>query len=214
MLTQTIFFIALAVFIYLLARRYSLKSEQVNKMLMTTRNLAVSATKFVIIQVSKMHLPKIKVPKIKSNAKKVASHIKTGSNDLETNSDFWNEDVVADKPELSSHFEEGEQLLKKGKHKDAEQFFLKAATNNPGDPKVYARLGLLYLEQKNFSDAIEALKVAVKLEKYNPSRHYNLALAYWGNKDTQRSIYSVREAISLDPITKKYRKLLEQLLNG
>jgi len=115
---------------------------------------------------------------------------------------------------LDSDFEEGELLYKAGKYTEAEQYFLKAAANHPADAKIYARLGLLYLQQKNYSDAIEALKVAVKLDKYNPSRQYNLSLAYWGNKDVQRAISSVREAITLDPVTQKYRQLLEQLLNS
>lgn len=127
---------------------------------------------------------------------------------------FWDEESPSSRIEISSHFEEAERLLKEGKATEAEQLFLKAATANPGDPKIYARLGLLYLQQKNYSDAIESLKVAVKLDKYNPSRHYNLSLAYWGNKDEQKAIASVREAITLDPVTQKYRQLLEQLLNG
>jgi tetratricopeptide (TPR) repeat protein len=127
---------------------------------------------------------------------------------------FWQEEPVSEQPELSSHFEEGDRLLKEKKYAEAEQFFLKAAANNPKDAKVYARLGLIYLQLKNYSDAIEALKVAVKIDKYNPSRHYNLSLAYMGNKDVQKAIASVREAITLDPVTPKYRQLLEQLLNG
>ena len=121
---------------------------------------------------------------------------------------------MSEKPELSSHFEEGDRLLKEKKYVEAEQFFLKAAANNPKDAKIYARLGLIYLQQKNYSDAIESLKVAVKLDAYNPSRHYNLALAYMGNGDAKKAIASVREAITLDPVTPKYRVLLEQLLKG
>lgn len=127
---------------------------------------------------------------------------------------FWQEEAMGEKLDLSSNFEEGEILFKAGKLEEAERYFVKAASNNPADPKIYARLGLLYLQTKNYSDAIESLRVAVKLDKYNPSRHYNLALAYWGNKDVQKAISSVREAITLDPVTPKYRQLLEQLLNG
>ena len=213
MLAQIIFFLALAMFIYLLAHRYSFGNIKTNKVLNALKSWLILLVKFLIIQVSKIRIPKVNIPKINKSLK-LNKPAKSSNGDLGASNDFWSEEGIADKPELSSHFEEGEQLFKKGRYKDAERFFLKAATNNPGDPKVYARLGLLYLAQKNFSDAIEALKVAVKLEKYNPSRHYNLSLAYWGNKDTRRSISSVREAISLDPITKKYRQLLEQLLNG
>lgn len=209
MLTQTIFFLALAVFIYLLARRYSFNNMFLNKIIRTLSKWGTSTIKWFLIPLLKVQIPKFKTRSIEANQKMQ----NTVDND-DADNNFWSEEAIADKPELSSHFEEGEQLFKKGRHKDAEQFFLKAATNKPRDPKIYARLGLLYLEQKNFSDAIEALKMATKLEKYNPSRHYNLSLAYWGNKNTRQAISSVREAISLDPITKKYRQLLEELLNG
>lgn len=126
---------------------------------------------------------------------------------------FWKKDHSTNELELPSHLEEGTALQKAGQLSEAEQSFLKAAANNPTDPKVYAKLGLLYLQQESYSDAIEALKIAVKLDKHNPSRHYNLSLAYWGNKDIQRATVAIREAISLDPVTEKYRLLLEQLLN-
>lgn len=125
---------------------------------------------------------------------------------------FWAEEAQGDQTELLSHFEEGEKLFREGKFKEAEHFFLRSATRNPKDPRIYAKLGLIYLQTKNYSDAIEALKVAVKLDKYNPSRYYNLSLAYKGNNDTQRAIVTIREAISLDPVTPKYRQLLERLL--
>lgn len=127
---------------------------------------------------------------------------------------FWQESATPESLELDSNYEEGETMYKNGQLDKAEQLFLKAAASRPGDAKIYARLGLLYLQQKNFSDAIESLKVAVKLDKYNPSRHYNLALAYSGNNDVQKAISCVREAITLDPVTPKYRQLLEQLLNS
>jgi len=127
--------------------------------------------------------------------------------------DFWHEQAVEEKPELLSNFEEAETLFKKGHYQEAEKLFLGAAQKNPKDARIYAKLGLIYLQTKNYNDAIESLKVATKLDKYNPSRRYNLALAYWYNKDHQRAIASIREAISLDPVTPKYRQFLERLLD-
>jgi tetratricopeptide (TPR) repeat protein len=127
--------------------------------------------------------------------------------------DFWKEEAAEERKELLSHYDEGETLFRAGKLEEAEKFFLTAATRSPKDPKVYARLGLIYLQRKNYSDAIEALKVAVKFDKHNATRYYNLALAYAGKSDNQRAIATIREAISLDPVSPKYRKLLEQLLN-
>lgn len=208
MVIQVIFFLALAAFIFLVARRYSPKNPALGGLSQLGRKTGSQLGGWLMGILSKLRLPKVGL-----SLSKKPSRQKLAEGGISQN-DFWKEDIHANRRELSSHFEEGEELFKKGRHKDAEQYFLKAAANNPGDAKIYARLGLLYLELKNYSDAIEALKMAVKLEKYNPSRHYNLALAYWGNKDTRRAIASVREAIGLDPVTPKYRKLLEQLLNG
>ncbi len=213
MIIQLIFFIALAAFIIIFAHRYSLRSEGFRRILTSVVTALGAAAGWLIGLLRKVKLP---TPRRSRRQRESfgATKVLSNQSDAPTDHAFWASEALADKPDISSHFEEGEQLFRRGKHKEAEQFFLKAAANNPGDAKVYARLGLLYLEQKNYSDAIESLKVAVKLEKYNPSRHYNLALAYWGNKDTRRAISCVREAIGLDPVTEKYRKLLEQLLNG
>ena len=146
----------------------------------------------------------------KGNQENSSPFLRSNVNDHQ----FWQESATPENLELDSNYEEGEAYYKKGQLEKAAQFFLKAASSHPGDAKIYARLGLLYLQQKNYSDAIEALKVAVKIDKYNPSRHYNLALAYSGNKDVQKAISCVREAITLDPVTQKYRQLLEQLLNS
>lgn len=127
---------------------------------------------------------------------------------------FWAQEAKEQQGEISSHLDEGDNLFKQGNLIEAERLYLKAAATRPEDPKPYAKLGRIYLEQKNFSDAIEALKLAAKMDKNNPSRHYNLALAYFGNNDAQKAIASVREAISLDPVTPKYRNLLDQLLDG
>lgn len=125
---------------------------------------------------------------------------------------FWREDRVTEKPEVTKSVNRADKLIKEGQYREAEKILLSIASRHPKDARIYAKLGLIYLYLKSFNDAIESLKVAVKLDKYNPSRHYNLALAYWGNKDSQHAIASIREAISLDPVTEKYRKFLEQLL--
>lgn len=202
MIAEIIFFSALALFIILLARKYH--------MLDSVPSLLGQATTWL-----KGRRPnKIQFGKIGEGLRQRLIRERSQPSAQLPEQGFWGEEPPESKHDLPNQYEHGDTLLKAGKFQQAEQFFLKAAANHPGDPKIYARLGLLYLQQKNHSDAIESLKVATKLDRYNPSRHYNLALAYWGNKDVQRAIMSVREAISLDPVTPKYRQLLEQLLDG
>jgi tetratricopeptide (TPR) repeat protein len=205
MLTQIIFFTAVALLIVILVRRVKTVSRIGSSM------IGILASVFKDLTGGLRRFPKKSLSRPERNR---SSNESLPSGDPSAGHQFWHDEMPGEKHEISSNFEEGEELYRSGKLEEAERFFVKAAATSPNDPKIYARLGLLYLNQKNYSDAIESLKVAVKIDKYNPSRHYNLALAYWGNKDLQRAIASVREAISLDPVTKKYRQLLEKLLNG
>ncbi len=208
MTAQIIFFTAVALFLVILLRRASwleavwrlivLTGQVVSRQLLRWLN-------FIKARLAErgraVRLPRVKIP------------TRTRGEDGANSVGFWKEEVIEEKPEIMTHYDEGEALFRAGKLDEAERFFLTAATRNPKDSKVYARLGLIYLQKKSYVDAIEALKVAVKLDRFNPSRHYNLALAYEGKQDNQRAIATIREAISLDPVSAKYRTLLEQLLN-
>ncbi len=222
MWTQIIFFAAVALVIILLLRHAATSKQGISAVSEGAKGAVSGIGKFFgtvpgilgnLLHSTRKFAPKIQLPK-RTNRDLSPTHISTDERTNQEGHKFWQEEAMSEKLDLSSHFEEGEILYKAGKLDEAEQYFLKAASNNPGDSKIYARLGLLYLQTKSYSDAIESLKVATKLDKYNPSRHYNLSLAYWGNKDIQKAISSVREAITLDPVTPKYRQLLEQLLNG
>lgn len=206
-MAQVIFFIAIGLFLVLLLRRVQVLQSLPQRFFPWLRGLFGAVQKGAEgFQARTQQLRQR--PAAQPQADKLRPTQNSGANQ------FWQEDLPDTKPELNSHFEEGDALLKSGQHAEAEQFFLKAAAANPNDAKVYAKLGLIYLNSKNYSDAIEALKVAAKIDKYNPSRHYNLALAYFGNKDLQHAIVSAREAISLDPVTGKYRQFLDELLKG
>lgn len=202
-LSEIIFFAAIALLFLLLMRR--------NKYLMSF----ISSMSNMLRGTRSLRMPRMNIPRpTLSKRQPSTDHSAAEHPPIDNQHQFWQEETALEKPELVSYYEEGDQLFKSGQYEEAERFFLKAATVRPNDAKVYARLGLIYLNLKNYNDAIESFKVATKIDKYNPSRHYNLALAYMGNNDTQRAISSVREAISLDPVTPKYRQLLEQLLQG
>lgn len=214
MLAQIIFFFAVALFLILVLRRAHLL-EAIWRFLGSALVFVGTWTSTVFrswpaIVKKRPGLPNLRFPQLSNRRVKQAQ---PASGNEQGGSEFWKEEMMDEKMEIMTHYEEGEGMFKAGKLEEAEKFFLTAATRNPKDAKVYARLGLIYLQKKSYSDAIEALKVAVKLDKYNPTRYYNLALAYSGKSDNQRAIATIREAISLDPVSQKYRTLLEQLLN-
>lgn len=208
MWSQLIFFAAVALLIILLFRRVAVAKQllvNLGQWSIVAGNAITKLAQSAVRAVRGLTSGRASTTKSESG-----TFLRSSVNDHQ----FWQESATPENLDLDSNYEEGEAHYKKGELEKAEKFYLKAAASHPGDAKIYARLGLLYLQQKNYSDAIESLKVAVKLDKYNPSRHYNLALAYTGNKDVQKAISSVREAITLDPVTQKYRQLLEQLLNS
>jgi len=211
MLAQVIFFSALALLLILLLRRAHLSGSWPTRL----SGAAMTLSRMLYFTGTRLGGTLVEQARRASGFSRGSGEQGSGLRlPTQGEADFWGDERLSDKPEIRSHFEEGDALFREGKLKEAEHFFLKAATTKPNDPKIYGRLGLIYLQNKNYNDAIEAFKVSVKLDKYNPARHFNLALAYRGNKDKQRSIASVREAISLDPITKKYRQFLEQLLES
>ncbi len=208
MYAQIIFFVALVLFLILLVRRFARAPEVVHQ----AGQLAIELSRKVGRISSKVG------NRLVGQVKKIIVSIPLLSNRIDVKpgaigeNQFWQEESSSEAVELASLFEEGDNLFRQGDYSKAEEFFLQAASRSPSEARVYARLGVIYLHQKNFNDAIESLKVAVKLDKHNPSRHYNLALAYLGHNDRQKATISVREAITIDPVTKKYRQLLDHLL--
>lgn len=95
-------------------------------------------------------------------------------------------------------------------YQKAESLYVKAASQDPDNPKIYSRLGAIYLEQKNYYDARDAFLQAAKLEPDLASRHVNLGLAFTGLKDYFKATDSFRKALELDRKNKKYQRLLER----
>lgn len=138
-------------------------------------------------------------------------------------SDFWsNQDTVQESEEsasavlessvkISEAMEKAEDLFKKGRYISAEKWFIEAAKENPKDAKIYARLGIIYLQQKNYSDAEEALKESLKLDKNIASRIFNLSYALWCQSKFKQASEYARRALRLEPENTKYKAWLEKL---
>lgn len=109
---------------------------------------------------------------------------------------------------------EGDAYLEAGKLKEAERAFLRAVAKNPRNPKLYNRLGAIYLRTRNYSDALQAFEAARDLDDTKASRHYNVALAAWQLGNLAKARDAVAKAISLDPNAQKYRDLKGQIENG
>lgn len=147
----------------------------------------------------------------------------TGANDHP----FWREDDSKETPELPvkglvtrrgeaqkiAHelATQADAAFRKQNYKEAEKYYLQAASNDPDNARIYNRLGVIYLRTKNYKDAVEAFRGSIKFDDRVASRHYNLALAYLGKKDYRSAQKAIEEAIRLEPTNDKYRQTHEAL---
>jgi tetratricopeptide (TPR) repeat protein len=104
-----------------------------------------------------------------------------------------------------------DDAFKRKDFKTAETYYLKAAVKDPDNAKIYNRLGVIYLQMKNYKDAVEAFRGALKYDDRVACRHYNIALAYLGKRDYRSAEKGLKEAIRLDPTNEKYRKTLQAI---
>lgn len=141
--------------------------------------------------------------------KKVAEVGANGVQPIQSNHQ-QREQVLSDQVFLK----EGDKYLHSGKFKEAERSFLRGVAKNPKNPKLYNRLGAIYLKQNSFRDALEAFEAARDFDPSKASRHYNVALAAWHLKNRSKARKAIAQAILLSPDSAKYVQFKEQIENG
>lgn len=104
-----------------------------------------------------------------------------------------------------------DRLLKNNQIEQAEKIYLKLAAKYPQEARIYNRLGVIYLKQKNYSDARDSFLQAIKIDPTESSRHYNLGMAYFGMNLPEKAKVSLKKALELDPGKEKYEQMIERL---
>jgi Tfp pilus assembly protein PilF len=107
-----------------------------------------------------------------------------------------------------------EELFHKKQYISAEKWYLEAVKADPKNPRIYARLGSIYLEQKNFSDARDAFEEATKLDDTIASRFFNLSYIYNSIGDINLAQANARKATRMDPRNSKYKHWMDELKKG
>lgn len=123
-------------------------------------------------------------------------------------SDFWNDEKINYKNK--TNFEIGNSYFDKGNYKEAEKYYVKAAAEDPQNPKIYNRLGIIYLEQKNYRDAKDAFLEVLKFDDKKASRHINYGLACLNLRNYKEAIDSFEKAVKLEPKNQKYKAILKE----
>ncbi|MFA5009973.1 MAG: tetratricopeptide repeat protein [Patescibacteria group bacterium] len=128
--------------------------------------------------------------------------------------------VVDEKDKEKTPRELADEHFEKGELKKAENLYLKILGKEPDDAGLYNKLGLIYLQSKNFKDARSALKQALKLEPENDTFYNNLGLLYYEMESYDGAIDAYEKSIAINDkipsrlvnlglayfMTKKYRK--------
>jgi tetratricopeptide (TPR) repeat protein len=119
-----------------------------------------------------------------------------------------------------SLLEQADEAFEAGDLKRAENLYLRVLNREPEDAALYNKLGLIYLQGKNFRDAAQALKQALKLEPKNDTFYNNLGLLYYEIGQYDDAVDAYEKSISINDkvpsrlvnlglayfMAKKYRK--------
>lgn len=124
----------------------------------------------------------------------------------ETN-DFWQANQKSN--DLIDNFGKAEELFAQGDYRGAEPYYVRAVTRDPENPKIYNRLGVIYLEMRNYNDAREAFETALKISPNVPARHINLGIALLRLGKHKEAAKHFEKAVKLEPKNEKYRAFLK-----
>ena len=120
-------------------------------------------------------------------------------------------DLAIPEHEPAPSLEVADALFAQKQFDKAEQLYLQLAKLDPRNPKLYNRLGVLFLELENFTDARDAFKAALAIDDARASRHYNYAMACYRLGQFREAQDSMIQALKRDPKNPKYQEFAEQI---
>jgi tetratricopeptide (TPR) repeat protein len=105
------------------------------------------------------------------------------------------EELAINPADAGAEYISGELAGQMRDYAAAAEHFTKAIQLNPDFGDAYLGLGMAFLSQKQYADAVSPLEQAVKLEPENPAGHYNLATAYarTGRKDAAEREFALQQ---------------------
>ena len=109
------------------------------------------------------------------------------------------------------NLKKAEDLFKKRQFISAEKWYLEAIKSDPRNDKIYARLGIIYINQKNYPDARDALEESIKINPSVASRYFNLSFVYNSEGDKKEALSNAKKAQRYDPKNRKYQRWVDEL---
>uniref|UniRef100_A0A7C4R5N2 Tetratricopeptide repeat protein n=1 Tax=candidate division CPR3 bacterium TaxID=2268181 RepID=A0A7C4R5N2_UNCC3 len=93
-----------------------------------------------------------------------------------------------------------DELIEKKEYEEAEKLLINGLEVDPHNPKIYNKLGIIYIEQENYGDAKEAFKTSLKYDKNNALTHNNLGLALFNQGRYVEAIEAYKKSIQLNSL--------------
>jgi len=88
--------------------------------------------------------------------------------------------------------------VKQAEGTTAEELYLQAIKKNPEDAGAYEALGRLYLQERNFADALETFQFLTKFKPDKDVYWSNLGLCYFSVKNYPLAVSAYEKALSLN----------------
>lgn len=91
-----------------------------------------------------------------------------------------------------------QEMIDAGDLKAAEDLLIEMVEKDPKNPHLYNKLGFIYMKQENYTDAKEAFKASLKLDRHNDLIHNNLGLALFNQGRYIEAIEAYLKSIQLN----------------
>lgn len=105
-------------------------------------------------------------------------------------------------------FREGKRALQSGDLEAAERCFRRVIALDPKSSAAYVNLGVVYMRQKRWDEALAQLRKAEALSPGQPGISLNIGLAYYRESDFTEALAPFSEALRLAPDSAQARYLL------
>jgi tetratricopeptide (TPR) repeat protein len=94
--------------------------------------------------------------------------------------------------------EAAELTIKPEARQNPEDLYLEAIKKNPSDKQAYEHLGRLYLQNKNFADAVEIYEYLTKLDAGRDIYFSNLGLSHYSLNEYQKAASAYEKALNIN----------------
>ena len=90
--------------------------------------------------------------------------------------------------------------VRSGELQKAKVYVDRALSIDNGDYGAQMFAGAIYLSKEEWEQAVRCFRVAAEAKNYSSTLYSNLAVAYWGLGEKEKTIQTLRKAINLDPM--------------